>query len=359
MKRVYDLTRIMSGKRSKLTRAVNNKEGRTISTESEHRARWAEHFHDILNRPPPSVMPDISATEGPLLNVRIHPPSKAETVRALKQLKNGKAAGPDGIPPEVLINKLNPITTAEMLHPFFLKIWEAERVPSEWKHGYLVKLPKKGDLGLCNNWPGIMLLSIPSKVFCRIILDRLKDALDKQLRCNQAGFRKDRSCTDHIATLRIITEQSKEWQTPLYLNFIDFEKVFDSVDRNVISQLMHHYGIPQKFIKLIQDLYDSSSCQVIHNGKLSESFEMSTGVRQGCLLSPKIFIMVVDWIMREVEDQGKTGIQWTLPTQLHDLDYADDICLLSQKLQHMQTKANNLEWIAEETGLRLARTKPK
>ena len=194
-------------------------------------------------------MPDISETEGPLLNVSIQAPSKAEIVRALKQLKNGKAAGPDGIPPEVL--KIDPITTAEMLHPLFLKIWEVERVPSEWKHGYLVKLPKKGDLGLCNNWRGIMLLSIPSKVFCRIILERLKDALDKQLRCNQAGFSKDRSCTDHIATLRIIIEQSKEWQTPLYLNFIDFEKAFDSVDRNVIWQLMHHYRIPQ----LIQDLY--------------------------------------------------------------------------------------------------------
>ncbi|KAL9989059.1 hypothetical protein ACROYT_G003567 [Oculina patagonica] len=296
-------------------------------------------------------------TNGPLLTVSIHPPSKAEIVRAVKQLKNGKAAGPDGIPPEAL--KIDPNNTAEMLHPLFLKIWEAEKVPTEWKHGYLVKLPKKGDLGLCNNWRGIMLLSIPSKVFCRIILERLKDALDKQLRCNQAGFRKDKSCTDHIATLRIIIEQSNEWQTPLYMNFIDFEKAFDSVDRNIIWQLMHHYGIPSKFIKLIQDLYESSSCQVIHNGKLTESFEVSTGVRQGCLLSPMIFIMVVDWIMREVEDQGKTGIQWTLTTQLHDLDYADDICLLSQKLQHMQAKTNNLAQIAETTGLRVSKEKTK
>ena len=73
MKRVYDITKIMSGKRSKLTRAVKNKEGRTISTESEQRVRWAEHFHDILNR----HQPDISVTEGPLLNVSNHPPSKA------------------------------------------------------------------------------------------------------------------------------------------------------------------------------------------------------------------------------------------------------------------------------------------
>ena len=162
-----------------------------------------------------------------------------------------------------------------------------------------------------------MLLSVPSKVFCRIILERLKHALDRKLHCEHAGFSKDKSCTDHIAALRIIIEQCTEWQlTPLYTNFIDFEKAFDSVDRNVIWQLMGHYGVPPKFIKLIQELYEASCCQVIHNGKLSEPFEMNTGVRQGCLLLPIIFIMVVDWIMREVESQGKTGIQWTLTTQL-------------------------------------------
>ena len=103
-------------------------------------------------------------------------------MRALKQLKSRKAAGPDGIPPEAL--RINPDTTTEMLQPLFLKMWKAEKVPSEWKHGHLVKLPKKWDLGLYDNWHGIMLLSIPSKVFCRIILERLRDALDKQLQCN-------------------------------------------------------------------------------------------------------------------------------------------------------------------------------
>ena len=115
---------------------------------------------------------------------------------------------------------------------------------------------KRGS-GLCKNWRGIMLLSVPSKVFCRIILERLKQALDRKLRCEQAGFRKDKSCTDHIAALRIIIEQSTEWQIPLYTNFIDFEKAFDSVDRNVIWQLIGHYGVPPKFIKLIQELYEA------------------------------------------------------------------------------------------------------
>ncbi|KAL8567075.1 hypothetical protein ACOMHN_027502 [Nucella lapillus] len=163
-------------------------------------------------------------------------------MKAIKSLKSGKAAGPNGIPPEAL--KADIQTSTDMLHPLLVKIWETEAVPKDWKKGFLVKLPKKGDLSLCNNWRGIMLLSIPGKVLSRIILERLKTALDKTLRDEQAGFRQDRSCTDHIATMRIIIEQSLEWQTPLYNIFVDFQKAFDSVDREVIWKLMQHYGFP-------------------------------------------------------------------------------------------------------------------
>lgn len=103
------------------------------------------------------------------------------------------------------------------------------------------------------NWRGIMLLSVPSKILTRIILERLKDAIEERHHPEQAGFRKDKSCTDQIATLRIIIEQSLEWQSTLYLNFIDFEKAFDSVDRKVIWKLLQHYGTPPTFINLINN----------------------------------------------------------------------------------------------------------
>ena len=109
--------------------------------------------------------------------------------------------------------------------------------------------------------------------------------------------------------MRIIIEQSLEWQTPLYTVFVDFQKAFDSVDRNVIWRLMHHYGFPPKFVTIIQQMYEDATCQVIHDGKLTEPFTVQTGVRQGCLLSPSI--MVVDWVMRQSTAGQKTGIQWT------------------------------------------------
>ena len=87
------------------------------------------------------------------------------------------------------------------------KVWDKKERPTKWKTGMLVTIPKKGYLSECKNWRAIMLLSVPSKILCRIILDKLQETIDSTLIEEQAGFRKDKSCTDHIATLRIVVEQ--------------------------------------------------------------------------------------------------------------------------------------------------------
>ena len=116
---------------------------------------------------------------------------------------------------------------------------------------------------------------------------------------------------------------------------------------------MQHYGFPLKFITIIQQLYKNATCQVVHNGKLTEPFSIKTGVRQGCILSPTIFLIVVDWIMKQSTTQKKTGIQWTFAKQLEDLDFADDIALLSHKQQDAQEKLGRVAEEAEKTGLRI------
>ncbi|VDQ14147.1 unnamed protein product [Trichobilharzia regenti] len=131
-------------------------------------------------------------------------------------LKVRKAPGPDGIPAEAL--KMDPETTAGLMTPLLEKVWKEGKVPEGWKKGYSFKLPKKGDLSQCKYWRGIMLLSIPSKILSRIILERIKRALDEELRPEQAGFRRNKSCIDQIAALRIIIRQSLEWKSLLYLN---------------------------------------------------------------------------------------------------------------------------------------------
>ncbi|CAH8559355.1 unnamed protein product [Heterobilharzia americana] len=161
--------------------------------------------------------------------------------------------------------------------PLLQKVWKEEKVPGDWKKGYLVKLSKKGDLSVCKNWRGITLLSTHSKQNIRPHHPgeaKWMHWIQNYDQNTLAGFRKYKSCVDQIATLRIVIEQSIEWQSTLYVNFIDFEKAFDSVDREVIWKLLHYYGVPQTFIRLIQQLYEDATCQVIHNGKLSDAFEV-------------------------------------------------------------------------------------
>ena len=117
-------------------------------------------------------------------------------------------------------------------------------------------------------------------------------------------------------------------------------------------------GGPQ-LADLIRNSYEGLSCRVVHEGQLTEKFEVKTGVRQGCLLSPFLFILAIDWIMRAVTNQKRNGIQWTLWSQLDDLDFADDLALLSHNHQQMQEKTSDLHHTSVQVGLTLNKRKTK
>ncbi|CAH8461116.1 unnamed protein product [Schistosoma haematobium] len=356
MKQLYDTTKKLSGKYSKPERPVKDKEGKPITEIQQQRNRWVEYFEELLNRPAPMNPPDIEAAHIDL-PIDVNPPTTEEIRMAVRQIKRGKAAGPDNIPAEALKSDIE--ATTSMLYLLFKKIWEEEQVPMDWKEGHLVKIPKKGDLSKCENYRGITLLSIPGKVFNRLLLNRMKDAVDAQLRDQQAGFRKDRSCTDQIATLRIIVEQSVEWNSSLYINFIDYEKAFNSVDRRTLWKLLRHYGVPEKIVNIIWNSYDGLQCKVVHGGQLTDAFQVRTGVRQGCLLSPFLFLLVVDWIMKISTSEGKHGIQWTAQNQLDDLDFADDLALLSRTHEQMQMKTASVAAVSASVGLSIYKGKTK
>jgi hypothetical protein len=117
-----------------------------------------------------------------------------------------------------------------------------------------------------------------SKVFTCTILDRISDILETGIRKKQAGFRPNRSCIDQINTLRIIIKQSLEFQSPLYLLFVDYQKAFDSVYRRWIWKALEERSLPNKFIKLIKEGYNQFSYRVLHNGQLTTPFETKSGV---------------------------------------------------------------------------------
>jgi len=148
----------------------------------------------------------------------------------------------------------------------------------------IVPLPKKGDLSDCNNWRGITLLSVLSKVFACVLLGRIRKAVDTNLRQEQAVFRPGRSCNDQIFALRQIIVKVTAWQKPVMVN--DFRKAFDCIHRPSLWAILRQYGIPEGIVTIIQNLYKDNKSNVKINGMSGEWFDVVTGVRQGCTLSP-------------------------------------------------------------------------
>lgn len=350
--KVYKITKIVSGKHRRTTEApIVDKKGQLLTTESQQEARWAEHFQEVLNRPPPTTEPNIQHAENDL-DISIEPPTKEEIVSAIKSQKNGKAPGQDNLNAELF--KADPDLASKILQPLFKTIWEGKEIPDDWSEGIIIKIPKKGNLRDCNKWRGITLLSIPSKIMAKIIEQRLTEAVDKKLRNEQAGFRKGRGCIDQIFALRNIIEQCTEWQRQIYINFIDFEKAFDSIHREGLWNILRLYGIPQHIVDLIKTFYANFKCRV---GSSSLVFQVKTGVRQGCVMSALLFNIVIDWVMRRTTEDQTRGIRWTLFSALEDLDFADDLALVSHTHQHMQEKTSRLSYFAQQVGLKINQKK--
>ena len=173
------------------------KDGNALTTEQMQAKRWAEHFPEVLN-------------------------AEAPTISADPQMKTGKSPGPNNICIELL--KTDVITAGNVFTDLFSDICTTNKIPRDWNKGQIVKIPKKGDLQNCDNWRGITLLSMPSKIFCRVLLNRIEWAIDVNLRQEQAGFRRGKGCMDQIFSLRNIIEQRTGWNAPLCIGFIDFKK---------------------------------------------------------------------------------------------------------------------------------------
>jgi len=134
------------------------------------------------------------------------------------------------------------------------------------------------------------------------------------------------------------------------VNFVDLAKAFDSVHRHSLWKILRAYGIPSHLAEIIKSFYDIFTCCV---GDGYILFEVHTGVRQGCVMSTLFFNLVVDWIMRRTTENQIRGIRWTPFSYLEDLDYADDLALLSHTHKHIQEKTKRLNTFAKQVGLNI------
>ena len=182
-----------------------------------------------------------------------------------------------------------------ILSKFFWEIWISENMFENWKTALIVKVLKEGDLLDSSKWRGLTPLNLTRKKFSKVILELFTATLDKDIRKQKADFRKGRSSSDHISTLRQILEQTKEWKSKVYANYIDFEKAFDSIYRETLWRILQHYEIPSKIVNIVRMLYCERQAQVIYGNRLTELFIIQTADAYSLHL---YFSVCIDWVIK-------------------------------------------------------------
>ena len=329
--------------------------GKVIKSNRELLENWKNYFKDLYNQPSDQNTRDIPpAREN--LNIPEGDFTMSEFKAAKRSLNDYKAPGIDySITAEAL--KHGGDSLDNRLLALCNDVKNQLRSPTQWTENLIVPLPKKGDRSKMSNYRGISLMSISAKLYNRLLLNRIRKPLEEKLRANQAGFRPGRGCLEHIHVLRRILEGSKQKNIPVLATFIDFKKAFDSINRNTLFKILRHYGVPESITNAIKVLYTATKSSVLIDGELTEYFDVLTGVLQGDVLAPFLFIIVVDWVLRN-SNMDHLGFV-TKPRRsrrqpeerLGDLEFADDISLLEHTQTGAQEQVNSLSSTAKEVGL--------
>ena len=161
-------------------------------------------------------------------------------------------------------------------------------------------LSHKGPKSKCSNYHPITLLSVPGKVFARVILARIQPLLNRTRRPQQSGFTRGRSTIDTIFALRLLSEIHHEFNRPLNVAYLDIKAAFDSVDRRALWKALRSRFIPDLLTDLIAALHENTGAGFRVGKNKSARLETTSGVHQGCILAPVLFCVALDWILNHI-----------------------------------------------------------
>ncbi|KAK3557953.1 hypothetical protein QTP86_003870 [Hemibagrus guttatus] len=281
---------------------------------------WKEYFEDLLN---PTDTPSIEEPEAEDSEVDSFI-TQAEVTEVVQQLLGGKAPGVDEICPEYL--KSLDVVGLSWLTRLCNIAWRSGTVPLDWATGVVVPLFKKGDQRVCSNYRGITLLSLPGKVYSRVLERRVQPVL----------------------------KGSCEFAQPVNMCFVDLEKAFDHVPRGILWEVLWEYGVRGPLLRAVRSLYNRSRSLVRIASCKSDLFPVHVGLRQGCPLSPVLFIVFMNRISRR--SQGLEGV-WFEDHRISSLIFADDVVLLAPSSLDLQHALGRFAAECEVAGMRVSTSK--
>ena len=285
-----------------------------------------------------------------------------ELRQQLRGMKPRKAADEGGMIAEFLCKGSDKLF--EIIADIFTAVMNPRgAVPEYWKASSIRVLFKKGDDRLPGNYRPICIIPILYKVFSKVICSRIKQRLIAGQSHDQAGFRPNYSCDDHLFAITLLAEKCNEFNLPLWIATCDYKKAFDSISHGSIWMSLTAQGVPAAYVELLSKLYKGQHANVKGNST-SREFGIGKGTKQGDPISPMIFNSVLEQVMRTVKEKWrkkKLGIQLGcgLDSFMTNLRFADDILLVGRSLHQIKQMLVDLRLEGAKVGLELHPGKTK
>ena len=282
-----------------------------------------------------------------------------EFLTVLKQMKNGKSPGVDGFTPEFY--KFFWADLKRYMINSFQESYASGEMSNIQKESIITCLPKPGkDRTLLKNWRPISLINIDYKILSAAIANRFKMVIPSIISETQKGFIKGRFIGENTRMIYDVLAEAEKRSIPGLLLLIDFEKAFDSIEWGYLHKVLLHYNFGPNIRKWVETLYKNISSRIINNGKISESFKLTRGVRQGDPLSPYLFILAVEPLANAIKRNKEIkGIK------IDDIEYllsqfADDTTFtLDGTEASLKNTLDTLHIFAKISGLKLNTEKTK
>lgn len=343
----YNTLKQMRKPKTNMLQNLKDRSGNIITEEASIMERWREYFKDLLEENEIEENIEEEEREDTRNGEQEENQAQEEEItgeefrQAMVKMKLGKAPGHDELTAEMI--KYANMERKEELLNIFNQAWKERKVPLDWQIGIIAPIYKKGDSKECSNYRGITLGSTVGKLYGRILEGRLRKKVEHTLEESQSGFRKERGTTDQIFIVRQLCEKAAKVGRQMHVCFVDMEKAFDRIRREDVWNVLKRRGVKQQLIEGIKSLYENTVNYVRVRNEASRTFISKIGLRQGCILSPLLFNIVLDDVVKKCKgNMSKYRIgYWNMKMiTITELCYADDLIIIGETEKQLQNNIN-------------------
>ena len=298
----------------------------------------------------------VGTTENSIKPMKYPKITEEKVKRCLKRLKNKKAAGPDGLKPEMYKTLMEDEECLKILTKCLGNEIEIKEKPNKWKKSK-TKMMKKVKKPTVKDLRPIALTNISYKLFMSIVKNEIEEHLEKngEMKETQAGFTAGGRIEDNLFILQYCIEETFRKKKSLIVISVDFKKAYDSIKREKIIEAMIEYKIHPKVIDATGEIYKGDTTKINIGYDLEEESEITSGIKQGCTGSTTIFKLITYRIMKKLEREGK-GFE-NENVKIESLFFADDGLIIATNVEQAKENIKALIEVCSESGLEINKNK--